>query len=158
MKKSIYCVGQKVIYCSLQYGRMAATVKEVSADLGKALIEYDNGGSGFVELSGLYPIEDYLDPTSYFYHHSRFGIFQARANDAFSGYMLSLEDFEQGIAQSDAAKAFLLCRLDGYEKAIQLNLALQRMAKINMGQWGTLTLEHHHPLVNPENVEGYKDA
>lgn len=160
MEKSIFCVGQKVIFESAQKGRLNATVinidnsGELCLDLGGAVWQFVQPDDSRVS-----PVEDFLDPTSYNYHHSRFAEFQGRVIDAFKGYMFAYNELARlgqssipvpektlAFVQNDAAR-----QSEDYAAAVEL----RDLAAMNMAQWGRNTLDHHFPFINPNGLEGY---
>ena len=160
MKKSIYCVGQKVIFDSISKGRINATVINIAADgelcldLGKAVWQFCKPDDSRVS-----PVESYLDPTSYNYHHSRFAEFQDRVNNAFYGYMFAYNELERlgrnAVPIPEKILAFI--QNDAARQAEDYAAAVERrdLASMNMAQWGRNTLNHHFPFVNPNNIDGY---
>lgn len=161
MKKSIYCVGQKVIFNSSYWGRLEGVVRHIDADGSMYLTLSDNTGQ-FTKPddSRVSPVEDFLDPTSYNYHHSRFAEFQGRVIDAFNGYMFAYNELERlaqfglvvvpekilAFVQNDAAQ-----QAEDYAAAVEL----RDLAAMNMAQWGRNTLNHHFPFINPNDLQGY---
>lgn len=160
MKKSIYCVGQKVIFESAQKGRVNATVinidnsGELCLDLGGAVWQFVDDWDNRVS-----PVEHFLDPTSYNYHHSRFAEFQGRVIDAFNGYMFAYNELERlaQLATHIPEKILAFVKNDAAQQAEDYAVAveLRDLAAMNMAQWGRNTLNHHFPFINPNNLQGY---
>lgn len=157
MKKSIYCVGQKVIFESAQKGRLNATVinidnsGELCLDLGGAVWQFVQPDDSRVS-----PVEHFLDPTSYFYHHSRFAEFQGRVINAFRGYMFArgeLDALPDNVCEK--IRAFVQNDADQQAEAYAAAVELRDLAAMNMAQWGRNTLDHHFPFINPNGLEGY---
>jgi hypothetical protein len=158
MKKSIYCVGQKIIFNSEWKGRISGVVKSFDTDGSLYLTLSDNTGQ-FIKPNDprLEQVESYLDPTSFDYHHSRFAEFQDRAITAFNGYMFAYHGFIVGMPDdvSDKIRDFLENDAAQEAEAYALAVELRDLASMNMAQWGRNTLDHHFPFINPNGVEGY---
>lgn len=148
-----FCVGQKVI------GLNERKIFTVTALRGNGVIVLD----GKIEdVESAYQIEpEFMDKTNYFYHHSKFGDGQQLAREAFTYYMMALEDLED-LAQCEGESVFLMrarsyaeqTLKDAAEK-IEQGLAVKRTAEHNLAQWDRLTLDHHFPFLNPENLTDY---
>lgn len=160
MKKSIYCVGQKVIFDSAKKGRVNATVinidnsGELCLDLGGAVWQFVQPDDSRVS-----PVEHFLDPTSYNYHHSRFAEFQGRVIDAFNGYMFAYNELvrlgQSSIPVPEKILAFVQNDADQQAEAYAAAVELRDLADMNMAQWDRNTLNHHFPFINPNGLEGY---
>lgn len=162
MKKSIYCVGQKVIFESAYKGRQTGLVIRIEndnsmcLDLGHGVWQFTNPNDERVT-----PIENYLDPTSYYYHHSRFSEFQDRAA-AFSSYMFAIKEIEESHHEMPAR---ILAKLQGHaDKAATdyvIAIELRDLASTNLNQWFNFesgkgyALDHHFPFINPNELQGY---
>ncbi|AXN57852.1 hypothetical protein KASHIRA_01950 [Serratia phage vB_SmaM-Kashira] len=157
MKKSIYCVGQKVIFDSISKGLINATVINIAADgelcldLGKAVWQFCKPDD--IRVS---PVEHFIDPTSYNYHHSRFAEFQGRVITAFNGYMFAYHELAR-LPDNVCEKIRAFVENDAAEQAEAYAAAVERrdLASMNMAQWGRNTLNHHFPFVNPNSIDGY---
>lgn len=160
MKKSIFCVGQKVIFDSAKKGRVTATVinidnsGELCLDLGGAVWQFIQPDDSRVS-----PVEHFLDPTSYNYHHSRFAEFQGRVIDAFNGYMFAYNELDRlskiCYPVPEKILAFVQNDADQQAEAYAAAVELRDLAAMNMMQWGRNTLNHHFPFINPNGLEGY---
>ncbi|URC22253.1 hypothetical protein CHUUTOTORO_01680 [Serratia phage vB_SmaM-ChuuTotoro] len=161
MKKSIYCAGQKVIFHSI-VARVSATVKHIDKD-GSLCLDLGNEVRQFVKPSDIEsrvsPVEHFLDPTSYNYHHSRFAEFQGRVIDAFNGYMFAYNELERlaQLATNIPEKILAFVKNDAAQQAEEYAAAveLRDLAAMNMAQWGRNTLNHHFPFINPNDLQGY---
>lgn len=149
-----FCVGQKVIDC-FNDRKLLTVVKTFES----GQIELDNGIITYSDRVQCQ--EHYLDKTSYFYHHSKFGDGQQLAREAFTYYMMALENLED-LAQCEGESVFLMrarsyveqTLKDASEK-IEQGLAVKHTAEHNLAQWDGLTVDHHFPFLNPENVINY---
>lgn len=131
----------------------------VSALRGDGVIVVDNNREAME--SDFMVLVDYLDPTNYFYHHSKFGDGQSMARDGFYEYRSALEEMEELNAyEGDSVflmKARTICQewIDLAAAKIEKGLAWKRTAEHNLAQWDRLTLDYHKPFLNPENVTDY---
>lgn len=153
MKLSKFCIGQTVIE---YHTRNSHTITAIYPD-GRLVLD------NFLILSNkaVLKIEEFLDPTSHYYHHSRFGDGVALSNEGFLEYMSALEEIsyirqfakDQAFIQRMETKAEQWLK-DASEK-IERGLQWKRTAEHNLAQWQGLTLDHHRPFLNPENVTSY---
>lgn len=155
--KNYFCVGQKVIIIETRKTAIVETLSENGLGL-------DNGQLVF--LDEVQPLEEYLDPTNYFYHHSRFATGQEMAKDAFKDLMFVLEE-RDALAQFEKENnsslprfhAFLDKREQEAEDKIQRGLMIQRTAEYNLNQWGSgrqgKVMAQHMPFLNPEDCKDY---
>lgn len=155
--QNFFCVGQKVIILATL---KAATV-ETLAENGLGL---DNGELVF--CNEVAPVEEYLDPTNYFFHHSRFATGQEMARDGFKDLMFVLEE-RDALEEFEKANNSTLPRfhsfLDNREKEanekIEKGLMIQRTAEYNLNQWGSgktgKVMAQHIPFLNPESCSFY---
>jgi len=155
--KNFFCVGQKVIVLET---RKIATVETLSEN-GLGL---DNGQLFF--LDEVQPLEEYQDPTNYFYHHSRFATGQEMANNGFRDLMFVLEE-RDALAEFEKENNKSVPRfhdfLNNREKEaadkIQCGLVIQRTAEYNLNQWGSgrygKVMAQHMPFLNPEDCKDY---
>jgi len=149
-----FCVGQKVIDC-LNDRKLLTVVKTFKS----GQIELDNGTITYNDRVQCQ--ERYLDKTSFFYHHSKFGDGQQMAREGFVYYKMALDDLED-LAECGGDSVFLM-RARSYAEAtlkdaaerIEQGLAWKRTAEHNLAQWDRLTLDHHFPFLNPENLIDY---
>lgn len=155
--KNFFCVGQKVIILET---RKTATVETLSEN-GLGL---DNGSLVF--LDEVQPIEEYLDPTNHFFHHSRFATGQEMANNGFNDLLFVLEEREElslWESQNEKPRPTFHAFLDGKQKEaesmIEKGLLIKRTAEYNLNQWGSGATGHvlaqHMPFLNPENCADY---
>lgn len=151
-----FCVGQKVINVFTRKYHLVTALR------GNGVIVLD----GKIEdVESEYQIEDhFLDKTNYFYHHSRFGDGQQMARDGFCEYRGSVEELEylKSLVTGENPSAFMLRAISMCEGLIETaaakierGLAVKRTAEHNLAQWDQLTLDHHFPFLNPENVTDY---
>lgn len=149
-----FCVGQKVIDC-FNDRKLLTIVKTFES----GQIELDNGIITYGDRVQCQ--ERYLDKTNYFYHHSKFGDGQQLAREAFRDYMSVLEEMDHLETYPGESvfmmKARTMCQAWIEEAAakIERGLAVRRTAEHNLSQWDGLTLDHHFPFLNPENVTDY---
>lgn len=149
-----FCVGQKVIDC-FNDRKLLTIVKTFES----GQIELDNGVITYSDRVQIQ--EHYLDRTNYLYHHSRFGAGQELATEGFSEYLdamqelseLNTDPFESVFKMR--VRAYCLQWIDDAAAKIQKGLAWKRTAEHNLSQWDGLTLDHHFPFLNPENVIDY---
>ena len=114
------------------------------------------------DVESAYQIEpDFMDKTNYFYHHSKFGDGQQMARDGFYEYRSALEEMEE-LKAYDGDSVFLMkartiCQewIDLAAAKIEQGLAWKRTAEHNLSQWDGLTVDHHFPFLNPENLTDY---
>lgn len=149
-----FCVGQKVIDV---FGDRALRTVVKTFESGQ--IELDNGVITYGDRVQVQ--ESYIDPTNYFYHHSRYADGMERACDGFMEYMFAIEEMES-LTSYPGESAFLIkarsmCQtlIDAASAKIEKGLAIQRTADYNCAQWGGVTLDHHFPFLNPEDVSSY---
>lgn len=149
-----FCVGQKVIDC-FNDRKLLTVVKTFES----GQIELDNGVITYSDRVQCQ--ERYLDKTSFFYHHSKFGEGQQLASEAFIDYMSALDEMKD-LCSYVGESAFLMkartmCQawIDEATAKIEKGLAVKRTAEHNLSQWDGLTLDHHFPFINPENVTDY---
>ncbi|QQV91836.1 hypothetical protein vBKpMFBKp34_051 [Klebsiella phage vB_KpM_FBKp34] len=149
-----FCVGQKVIDC-FNDRKLLTVVKTFES----GQIELENGVITYTDRVQCQ--ERYLDKTSFFYHHSKFGDGQQLASEAFRDYMSALEEMDH-LQSYPGESAFLMkartmCQelIDNAAAKIEQGLAVKRTAEHNLSQWDGLTLDHHFPFLNPENVTNY---
>lgn len=145
-----FCIGQQVIDLE---DRKIRTVTKLR---GNGVIEVD----GYREdLEKFYQVkESFLDKTNYLYHHSRYGDAVSMINEAFNYYMLALEDLAECQGESVfimKARSYCNETLKDCSAKIEQGLAWKRTAEYNCAQWDGLTLDHHFPFLNPENVTDY---
>lgn len=148
-----FCVGQKVINL---FNRQGQTVTAIYPN-GKLILD-----NTFILHPGDVQCEaDFLDKTNYFYHHSKFGDGQQLACEAFRDYMSALEEMEDLKSYPGESvfmmKARTMCQtwIDEATAKIEQGLAVKRTAEHNLAQWDGLTVDHHFPFLNPENVIDY---
>ena len=148
-----FCVGQKVI-------------ESVTRNLQIITAIYPNGKlvlDNFLVLEShcVECQEHYLDKTNYLYHHSRFGAGQELAIEGFSEYLdamqelseLNTDPFESVFKMQ--VRAYCLQWIADAAAKIEQGLAWKRTAEHNLSQWDGLTLDHHFPFLNPENLTDY---
>lgn len=148
-----FCVGQKVI------GLNERKIHTVTALRGNGVIVLD----GKIEdVESGYQIEpEFMDKTNFFYHHSKFGDGQQLAREAFYDYMAALDEMKDLCSYPGESvflmKARTMCQawIDEAAAKIERGLAWKRTAEHNLAQWDGLTLDHHFPFLNPENVTDY---
>lgn len=144
--KNIYCVGQVVIDNSLDLGRVKRTVTSI--------IDSDH-----VVLDSTIPrhnieifcIPEYLDNTSYFYHHSQYGKGLDMMNKGFTDLQFVLSEIDNLNRVNPTAHkiaAFLARKLEEAKKEIEEGLRVYRTSIYNLNQWGSkFTLNHHFPYI-----------
>lgn len=151
-----FCVGQKVI------GLNERKIFTVTALRGNGVIVLD----GKIEdVESAYQIEpEFMDKTNYFYHHSKFAEAIEMMNDGFYAYRGSVEEYAylESLVTTEHPSAFMLSALsmcqgliDTASAKIEKGLAVKRTAEHNLAQWDRLTLDHHFPFLNPENLTDY---
>lgn len=150
-----FCVGQKVIDC--YNDRKLLTIVKTFEN---GQIELDNGVITYTDR--VQTQEHFLDNTSFFYHHSRYGKGLEMAKAGFDDLQFvlserdSLEEWEiEFNAPRPKFHAFLDNKQKEAESTIEQGLALYRTAEYNLAQWDRLTLDYHFPFLNPENVINY---
>ncbi|HBT8980887.1 TPA: hypothetical protein MCM29_005641 [Klebsiella pneumoniae] len=149
-----FCVGQKVIDC-FNDRKLLMVVKTFES----GQIELENGVITYTDRVQCQ--ERYLDKTSFFYHHSKFGDGQQLASEAFRDYMSALEEMDhlQSYPSESAflMKARTMCQelIDNAAAKIEQGLTMKRIAEHNLAQWDGLTLDYHKPFLNPENLTNY---
>lgn len=148
-----FCYGQIVIDVLTRKSHI------VSALRGNGVIVVDTNREAME--SDFEILVDYLDPTNFFYHHSKFGEGQHIASEAFRDYMSALEEMDH-LQSYPGESAFLMkartmCQelIDNATAKIEQGLAVKRTAERNLSQWDGLTLDYHFPFLNPENVTDY---
>ena len=148
-----FCYGQIVIDVLTRKSHI------VSALRGNGVIVVDTSREAME--SDFQILVDYLDPTNYFYHHSKFGDGQQLANEAFCDYMSALDEMKD-LCSYPGESVFLMrartmCQtwIDEAAAKIEQGLAMKRTAEHNLAQWDGLTLDYHKPFLNPENVINY---
>lgn len=148
-----FCVGQIVIDVLTRKSHI------VSALCGNGVIVVDTNREAME--SDFEILVDYLDPTNFFYHHSKFGEGQHIASEAFRDYMSALEEMDH-LQSYPGESAFLMkartmCQvwIDEAAAKIEHGLAWKRTAEHNLSQWHRVPLDHHFPFLNPENVTDY---
>lgn len=151
--KNFFCVGQKVIIVETRKTAIIETLSENGLGL-------DNGQLVF--LDEVQALEEYLDPTNFFYHHSRWSKGQEMANDGFRSLMFVLEERDE-LTKCEKEHNFLRPKfhafLDGKqqeaESMIETGLMIQRTAEHNLNQWSSGEVIHviaqHMPFLNPED-------
>lgn len=148
-----FCVGQEVIN---RFNRQGQTVTAIYPS-GKLVLN----NTFILHPGDVECIADFLDHTSYFYHHSKFGDGQQLAREAFSDYMSALDEMKDLCSYPGESvflmKARTMCQtwIDEAAAKIEQGLAWKRTAEHNLAQWDGVTLDHHFPFLNPENVTNY---
>lgn len=148
-----FCYGQIVIDVLTRKSHV------VSALRGNGVIVVDTNREALE--SDFLVLVDYLDPTNYFYHHSKFSNGQEMARDGFIEYRSALEEMEYlNTYEGDSVflmKARTICQewIDLAAAKIERGLAWKRTAEHNLAQWDGLTLDYHKPFLNPENLTDY---
>lgn len=148
-----FCYGQIVIDVLTRKSHI------VSALRGDGVIVVDTNREAME--SDFQILVDYLDPTNYFYHHSKFGDGQQLAREAFYDYMAALDEMKDLCSYPGESvflmKARTMCQtwIDEAAAKIERGLAWKRTAEHNLAQWDGVTLDHHFPFLNPENVTDY---
>lgn len=149
-----FCVGQKVIDC-FNDRKLLTVVKTFES----GQIELENSVITYTDRVQCQ--ERYLDKTSFFYHHSKFGDGQQLASEAFRDYMSALEEMDH-LQSYPGESAFLMkartmCQelIDNAAAKIEQGLTMKRTAEHNLAQWDGLTLDYHKPFLNPENLTNY---
>uniref|UniRef100_A0AAU8GFC9 Uncharacterized protein n=1 Tax=Salmonella phage vB_SEnST11_KE22 TaxID=3161173 RepID=A0AAU8GFC9_9CAUD len=146
-----FCVSQKVID-SFNDRKLRTIIKTFES----GQIELDNGVITYGDRVQCQ--EHYLDKTNFLYHHSRFGDGLHMAKEAFSDYLFWLDSLEEAKAIPTISQKFLdSCskRLEEASATIERGLAWKRTAEHNLAQWDGLTLDHHFPFINAENLTDY---
>lgn len=148
-----FCVGQKVIES------VTRNLQTITAIYRNGKLVLDN--FLVLESSCVECQEHYLDKTSFFYHHSKFGDGQQLASEAFRDYMSALEEMDH-LQSYPGESAFLMkartmCQewIDNAAAKIEQGLTMKRTAEHNLAQWDGLTLDYHKPFLNPENLTNY---
>lgn len=129
--KNYFCVGQKVIILET---RQTATV-ETLAENGLGL---DNGSLVF--LDEVQALEQYLDPTNYFYHHSMFGEAVQQINDHFNDFLYWTHEKENETI--DAVIRGIENRIQLAESNLEKWLMIKRTAEHNLAQWSSGEVYH----------------
>lgn len=152
--KNIFCVGQLVIDNSVDLGRVKRTITAV---IDKDHIVLD---SVFTRKNNeVFCIPEYMDKTSYFYHHSN--VDTEKMNYFFAAYLEAFQAVaeieEHGTLDGEPVKGAFATRLsDHYSKILEdsapaLEVALKdyRVTLHNMDQWALnrSTLDHHFPYI-----------
>ena len=152
-----FCVGQKVIDC-FNDRKLLTVVKTFES----GQIELENGVITYTDRVQCQ--ERYLDKTSFFYHHSKFGEAIEMMNDGFYAYRGSVEEYAylESLVTIEHPSAFMLralsmCQelIDNAAAKIEQGLTMKRTAEHNLAQWDGLTLDYHKPFLNPENLTNY---
>ena len=156
--KNIYCVGQVVIEHSLDQGRVNRVVKGIVSD---SLVLLDD--LTVARTEEITPLPDYMDTTSYFYHHRRFGDGLEMMNEGFSTVQFINDEKAELIAWEaensprPTFHSFLDARLKEAENKVEKGYSVYRTALYNLAQWDEAnnrpTIDHHFPFLNPENIE-----
>lgn len=144
--KNIYCVGQVVIDNSLDLGRVKRTVTSI-IDSGHVVLDSTIARHN----SEIFCIPEYLDNTSYFYHHSQYGNGLDMMNKGFADLQFVLSEIDNLNRVNPTAHkiaAFLNRKLEEAEKEIEEGLSIYRTSIYNLNQWGgKFTLNHHFPYL-----------
>ncbi|QXL90390.1 hypothetical protein [Salmonella phage NINP13076] len=146
-----FCVGQKVVD-SFNDRKLRTVIKTFES----GQIELDNGVITYADRVQCQ--DHYLDKTNFLYHHSRFGDGQSMAKEAFSDYLFWRDTLEDAKAIPNMSEKFInACskRLEDASAIIEKGLAWKRTAEHNLSQWDGLTLDHHFPFINFENLTDY---
>ena len=148
-----FCISQAVIHVTTRNMRQITDI-------------YSNGKLVLDEHLIVHPesvqvLEDYRDPTNFFYHHTRFGNAISLMNEGFYAYRSALDEL-QDLASYPGESVFLMkarnyCQeeLATASAKIEKGLAMKRCAENNMAQWDGKTLDFHFPFINLENISEY---
>lgn len=154
--KNFFCVGQKIIN---RISRNSQVITKIYSG-GKYCLD----DSIIVDRADIQCLEEYQDPTNYFYHHSKYGEAITQLNFYISDLLFWMDT---------VAEAEIVCKGEGRDRFINKAkenvidaennlekwLMIKRTSEHNLCQWSSGEVIHvlaqHMPFLNPEDCKDY---